>query len=105
MKINISEYLEITKNNIPVEYNEGLYLFKAFKEGYIEKEIYQVIHLLKSRLGDIDSQDIYGRTPLICATENKHRETICVLLFYYTDPSIVDNEGKKAIDYIKVGKR
>ena len=32
-------------------------------------------------------------------------ETICVLLFYYADPSIVDNEGKKAIDYIKVGKK
>ena len=134
MKINIREYLEITKNNIPVEYNEGIYLFKAIKDGDIDnivriiksnynyalfkdefgqtamhicakRNIYQVIHLLTSRLGDIDAQDIYGRTPLMCATENKHMETICVLLFYYADPSIVDNEGKKAIDYIKVGKK
>ena len=134
MKINIREYLEITKNNIPVEYNEGIYLFKAIKDGDIDnivriiksnynyalfkdefgqtamhicakRNIYQIIHLLTSRLGDIDAQDIYGRTPLMCATENKHMETICVLLFYYADPSIVDNEGKKAIDYIKVGKK
>ena len=70
-----------------------------------KRNIYQIIHLLTSRLGDIDAQDIYGRTPLMCATENKHMETICVLLFYYADPSIVDNEGKKAIDYIKVGKK
>ena len=36
----------------------------------------------------------------MCAAENGHLDIICVLLFYYADPNITDNNGKKAIDYI-----
>ena len=68
-----------------------------------KRNIYQVIQLLISRTGDINSKDIYGRTPLMCAAENGHLDIICVLLFYYADPNITDNNGKKAIDYIKLG--
>ena len=132
MKIDIKTYFNITRENIPVKYSEGLYLFKAIKDGDIEnieylikknykyalfndefgqtafhicakRNIYQVIQLLISRTGDINSKDIYGRTPLMCAAENGHLDIICVLLFYYADPNITDNNGKKAIDYIKLG--
>ena len=134
MKIDIRTFLEITKNDIPIDYNEGNYLFKAIKDGDLEnierlimsyynydlfrdelghtamhicakRNIYQVIQLLISRLGDIDAQDIYGRTALMCAVECKHFESMCVLMFYYADPNIEDNTGKKAIDYIKIGKK
>ena len=40
----------------------------------------------------------------MCAVENGHMETVCVLLFNYADPSITDCEGKKAVDYIKFAK-
>ena len=132
MKIDIKTYFNITSENIPIKYSEGLYLFKAIKDGDIEnieylikknykyalfndefgqtafhicakRNIYQVIQLLISRTGDINSKDIYGRTPLMCAAENGHLDIICVLLFYYADPNITDNNGKKAIDYIKLG--
>ena len=132
MKIDIKTYFNITRENIPIKYSEGLYLFKAIKDGDIEnieylikknykyalfndefgqtafhicakRNIYQVIQLLISRTGDINSKDIYGRTPLMCAAENGHLNIICVLLFYYADPNITDNNGKKAIDYIKLG--
>ena len=132
MKIDIKIYFNITRENIPIKYSEGLYLFKAIKDGDIEnieylikknykyalfndefgqtafhicakRNIYQVIQLLISRTGDINSKDIYGRTPLMCAAENGHLDIICVLLFYYADPNITDNNGKKAIDYIKLG--
>ena len=132
MKIDIKTYFNITRENIPIKYSEGLYLFKAIKDGDIEnieylikknykyalfndefgqtafhicakRNIYQVIQLLISRTGDINSKDIYGRTPLMCAAENGHLDIICVLLFYYADPNITDNNGKKAIDYIKLG--
>ena len=132
MKIDIKTYFNITRENIPIKHSEGLYLFKAIKDGDIEnieylikknykyalfndefgqtafhicakRNIYQVIQLLISRTGDINSKDIYGRTPLMCAAENGHLDIICVLLFYYADPNITDNNGKKAIDYIKLG--
>ena len=132
MKIDIKTYFNITRENIPIKYSEGLYLFKAIKDGDIEnieylikknykyalfndefgqtafhicakRNIYQIIQLLISRTGDINSKDIYGRTPLMCAAENGHLDIICVLLFYYADPNITDNNGKKAIDYIKLG--
>ena len=132
MKIDIKTYFNITRENIHIKYSEGLYLFKAIKDGDIEnieylikknykyalfndefgqtafhicakRNIYQVIQLLISRTGDINSKDIYGRTPLMCAAENGHLDIICVLLFYYADPNITDNNGKKAIDYIKLG--
>ena len=134
MKIDIGEFLKITRYDIPIQDTEGLYLFKAIKDGDLEnieriiksnynyalfkdefgqtamhiaakRNIYQIIQLLISRLGDIDAQDIYGRTPLMCATEYMHLETICVLLCYYADPNIEDKQGKKAIDYIKDEKK
>ena len=134
MKININKFLEITRYDIPIEYSQGIFLFKAIKDGDIDniekiiksnynyalfkdefgqtamhicakRNIYQVIQLLISRLGNVDVQDIYGRTPLMCAVENKHLEVIIVLLLNYADPNIEDNYGKKAIDYINIGKR
>ena len=134
MKIDINSYLKMTINTQPIKYHEGLYLFKAIKDGDIEnieylikknyyyalfrdefgqtafhicakRNIYQIIQLLISRLGDINAKDIYGRTPLMCAVENGHFETICVLLFKLADPDIRDNKGKKAIDYINISKK
>ena len=58
-----------------------------------------MIQLIISRLADVNAQDIYGRTPLMCAAQNGNKEFICVILFCFADPSIEDNEGKRAIDY------
>jgi len=134
MKIDIGTFLRITKNDEPINDSEGLYFFKAIKDGDLEnienmvkknytyaifrdefgqtafhicakRNIYQIILLLVSRLGDINAKDINGRTPLMRAVEYRNLETICVLLFNYADPTLVDNEGKKAIDYIKFKKK
>ena len=134
MKIDIGTFLRITKNDEPINDSEGLYFFKAIKDGDLEnienmvkknytyaifrdefgqtafhicakRNIYQIILLLVSRLGDINAKDINGRTPLMRAVEYGNLETICVLLFNYADPTLVDNEGKKAIDYIKFKKK
>ena len=134
MKININKFLEITRYDIPIKLEEGLFLFKAIKDGDVDnierivksnynyalfkdefgqtaihmcakRNVYQVIQLLISRLGNVDAQDIYGRTPLMCAAENKHLEVISVLLLNYADPNIQDNYGKRAIDYIDKGIR
>ena len=130
MNIDVRTFLNITKNNKPIKDNEGLYLFKAIKDGDLKnieylikknynyalfrdefgqtafhicakRNIYQIILLLISRMGDIDAKDINGRTPLMKAVEYGNLETICVLLFNYADPTLIDNEGKKAIDFIK----
>ena len=134
MKIDIRKFIDITKDDVPIKYSEGLYLFKAIKDGDLEnieeiikknynyalfrdefgqtamhicakRNIYQVVQLLISRLGDINAQDIYGRTPLMCAVENKHLEIIYVLLLNYADPDIKDNYGKKAVDYVNIDNR
>ena len=134
MKIDINLFFKMTLNTPPIKYNEGLYLFKAIKDGDIEnieylikknynyalfrdefgqtafhicakRNIYQIVQLLISRLGDINAKDVYGRTPLICAAENGHMEMICVLLFKFADPDISDNKGKKAIDYVNLNKK
>jgi len=134
MQVHIRDFLVITKDNIPITYEEGLYLFKAIKDGDLEnieqiikknfnyalfrdefgqtpmhicakRNVYQVISLLISRLGDINAQDIYGRTPLMVAAENNHIDIVVVLLFNYADPDITDKEGKRAIDYVKKGKK
>ena len=130
MNIDVRTFLNITKNNKPIKDNEGLYLFKAIKDGDLKnieylikknynyalfrdefgqtafhicakRNIYQIILLLISRMGNIDAKDINGRTPLMKAVEYGNLETICVLLFNYADPTLIDNEGKKAIDFIK----
>ena len=130
MKIDIGTFLNITRYDIPIKDSEGMYLFRAIKDGDLEnienlikknynyalfrdefgqtafhicakRNIYQIILLLISRLGDIDSRDINGRTPLMIAVEYGNLETICVLLFNYADPNLEDKEGKKAIDYVK----
>ena len=80
-----------------------LFIFVPKEISYFIK--YQIILLLVSRLGDINAKDINGRTPLMRAVEYGNLETICVLLFNYADPTLVDNEGKKAIDYIKFKKK
>ena len=134
MKIDINLFFKMTLNTPPIKYNEGLYLFKAIKDGDIEnieylikknynyalfrdefgqtafhicakRNIYQIVQLLISRLGDINAKDVYGRTPLIYAAENGHMEMICVLLFKFADPDISDNKGKKAIDYVNLNKK
>ena len=134
MKISINLFFQMTLNTPPIKYDEGLYLFKAIKDADIEnieylikknynyalfrdefgqtafhicakRNIYQIVQLLISRLGDINAKDIYGRTPLMCAAENGHLEMICVLLFKFADPDISDNKGKKAIDYVNINKK
>ena len=133
MKIDIRTFLQITRYDIPISDSEGMYLFKAIKDGDLEnierlikknynyalfrdefgqtafhicakRNIYQIVLLLISRLGDIDARDIHGRTPLMRAVEYGNLETICVLLFNYADPNLEDNEGKKAINFIKLEK-
>ena len=134
MKIDAYTFFQITYyRKTSLTYEEGIYLFKAIKDGDInniknlvkknyklalfkdefgqtalhilaKRNLYQIILLLISRLADIDAQDAFGRTPLMCAVENGHMETVCVLLFNYADPSITDCEGKKAVDYIKFAK-
>ena len=134
MKTDIRTFLTITKNDIPIKYEEGLYLFRAIKDLDLEnieqiikknyhyalfrdefgqtamhicakRNMYQVISLLISRLGDVNAQDIYGRTPLMCAVEKNHLDTVCVLLFNYADPDITDKKGKRAIDYLHIRKK
>ena len=133
MKIDIRTFLKITRYDIPISDSDGMYLFKAIKDGDIEnierlikknynyalfrdefgqtafhicakRNIYQIVLLLISRLGDIDAKDIHGRTPLMRAVEYGNLETISVLLFNYADPNIEDNEGKKAIDLLRFKK-
>ena len=133
MKIDIRTFLNITRYDIPISDSDGMYLFKAIKDGDIEnierlikknynyalfrdefgqtafhicakRNIYQIVLLLISRLGDIDAKDIHGRTPLMRAVEYGNLETISVLLFNYADPNIEDNEGKKAIDLLRFKK-
>ena len=133
MKIDIRTFLNITRYDIPISDSDGMYLFKAIKDGDIEnierlikknynyalfrdefgqtafhicakRNIYQIVLLLISRLGDIDARDIHGRTPLMRAVEYGNLETISVLLFNYADPNIEDNEGKKAIDLLRFNK-
>ena len=133
MKIDIRTFLNITRYDIPISDSDGMYLFKAIKDGDIEnierlikknynyalfrdefgqtafhicakRNIYQIVLLLISRLGDIDARDIHGRTPLMRAVEYGNLETISVLLFNYADPNIEDNEGKKAIDLLRFKK-
>ena len=133
MKIDIRTFLNITRYDIPISDSDGMYLFKAIKDGDIEnierlikknynyalfrdefgqtafhicakRNIYQIVLLLISRLGDIDAKDIHGRTPLMRAVEYGNLETISVLLFNYADPNIEDNEGKKAIDLLRFNK-
>ena len=134
MKIDIRTFLQITRYDIPISDSEGMYLFKAIKDGDLEnierlikknynyalfrdefgqtafhicakRNIYQIVLLLISRLGDIDARDIHGRTPLMRAVEYGNLETICVLLFNYADPNLEDNEGQKAINFIKLEKK
>ena len=133
MKIDIRTFLNITRYDIPISDSDGMYLFKAIKDGDIEnierlikknynyalfrdefgqtafhicakRNIYQIVLLLISRLGDIDARDIHGRTPLMRAVEYGNLETISVLLFNYADPNLEDNEGKKAIDLLRFKK-
>ena len=133
MKIDIRTFLNITRYDIPISDSDGMYLFKAIKDGDIEnierlikknynyalfrdefgqtafhicakRNIYQIVLLLISRLGDIDARDIHGRTPLMRAVEYGNLETISVLLFNYADPNIEDNEGKKAIELLRLKK-
>ena len=133
MKIDIRTFLNITRYDIPISDSDGMYLFKAIKDGDIEnierlikknynyalfrdefgqtafhicakRNIYQIVLLLISRLGDIDARDIHGRTPLMRAVEYGNLETISVLLFNYADPNIEEKKKKKAIDLLRFKK-
>lgn len=128
LKISIDFFFRIIFHDKPMKYEDGLYLFNNIKDGDIasiersiknnyklacfkdefkqtalhicaKRNIYQVIQLFVSRIADVDAQDIYGRTPLMCACQAEHVEFVCVLLFSFADPSIEDNNGKRAIDY------
>lgn len=128
LKISIDFFFRIIFHDKPMTYEDGLYLFNNIKDGDIpsieksiknnyklacfkdefkqtalhicaKRNIYQVIQLFVSRVADIDAQDIYGRTPLMCACQVDHVEFVCVLLFSFADPSVEDNNGKRAIDY------
>ena len=95
---DISEIQKSVKNNYK------LALFKdEFKQTALhicaKRNVYQVIQLFISRLAYVDEQDMYGRTPLMCAAQAGHIESLCVLLFSFADPGILDKNGKKAIDY------
>jgi ankyrin repeat protein len=128
LKISIDFFFLIIFHDKPMTYEDGLYFFnnikdkdipsieKSIKNNYklacfkdefkqtalhicAKRNIYQVIQLLVSRIADIDAQDIYGRTPLMCACQSDHIEFVCVLLFSFADPSVEDSNGKRAIDY------
>ena len=128
LKISIDFFFLIIFHDKPMTYEDGLYLFnnikdkdipsieKSIKNNYklacfkdefkqtalhicAKRNIYQVIQLLVSRIADIDAQDIYGRTPLMCACQADHVEFVSVLLFSFADPNVEDNNGKRAIDY------
>ena len=130
LKISIDFFFQIIFKDIPMTYEDGLYLFNNIKDNDIpsieksiknnyklarfkdefkqtalhicaKRNIYQVIQLFVSRIADVDAQDIYGRTPLMCACQSDHVEFVYVLLFSFADPSVEDNNGKKAIDYTK----
>lgn len=128
LKISKEFFWEIVLNEEPINYKDGLYIFKAIKDGDIQeiekvikknyklatfrdeflqtplhicakRNIYQVVKLFESRLADVNAQDAFGRTPLICAAQCGNLEFICVILFSMANPSIEDKNGKRAIDY------
>ena len=128
LKISIHFFFQIIFHDKPTTYEDGLYIFNAVKDKDIteiensvknnyklalfkdefkqtalhicaKRNVYQVIQLFTSRLADIDAQDIYGRTPLMCAAQAGNMECLCVLLFTFADPGIEDKKGRKAIDY------
>ena len=130
LQISLDFFLEMIIHNKPMTYKDGTYIFNLIKDGDIKsieteikqnyklatfkdefnqtpmhicakRNIYQVVKLLVSRLGDVNAQDIYERTPLMCAAHAGHIEIVCILLFFFADPTIEDKDKKKASDYAK----
>ena len=130
LQISLDFFLEMIIYNKPMTYKDGTYIFNLIKDGDIKsieteikqnyklatfkdefnqtpmhicakRNIYQVVKLLVSRLGDVNAQDIYERTPLMCAAHAGHIEIVCILLFFFADPTIEDKDKKKASDYAK----
>lgn len=81
------------------ENNDYLKLKKFYAEKY--KKMLNVIQILIDNGADIDAQDCYGMTPL-------HKACICydmiisnILIDEYANIHILDNDGKKAEEYIE----
>ena len=130
LQISLVFFLEMISHNKPMTYKEGAYIINLIKDGDIKsieseiknnyklayfkdefnqtplhicakRNIYQVVKLLVSRLANVNAQDIYERTPLMCAAHAGHIEIICILLFSFADPTIEDKDRKRASDYAK----
>ena len=130
LQISLDFFLEMVLNDKLMTYKDGIYIFNLIKDGdikNIEKEIknnyklasfkdefnqtplhicakrniYQVVKLLVSRLANVNAQNMYERTPLMCAAHAGHIEIVCLLLFSFADPNIEDKDKKKASDYAK----
>ena len=130
LQISLDFFLEMIFHDKPMTYKDGIYIFNLIKDGDIKsieteiknnyklatfkdefnqtplhicakRNIYQVVKLLVSRLANVNAQDMYERTPLMCAAHAGHIEIICILLFSFADPTIEDKDGKRASDYAK----
>lgn len=53
-----------------------------------------VVELLANTSVEINSVDTYGRTPLYISVQNKHMETIVVLVEGKCDLSLADNDER-----------
>jgi hypothetical protein len=130
LQISLVFFLEMISHDKPMAYKEGTYIFNLIKDGDIKsieseiknnyklayfkdefnqtplhicakRNIYQVVKLLVSRLANINAQDMYERTPLMCAAYAGNIEIICILLFSFADPTIEDKDRRRASDYAK----
>ena len=107
--------------------SNGIYLFRAIKDGDVseiirvinhnvdlvaykddfnqiplhicaKRNLYEIIAFMLSRLSPIDAQDESGRTPLMIATQNNYMEFVTILLFECANPNIKDKNNRKASD-------
>ena len=78
-------------------YSQLYNLSKASKKSPEVKNIYISIHTSKN----INAKNNAGITALIYAAMYNQEDMVKLLLKHKADKTIVDNEGKKAIDYAK----
>ncbi len=60
--------------------------------------IIEIVKLLLNAGADIDKQNNNGDTALIIAASNNNREIVELLLDYYADEFILNNENKSFYD-------